>query len=174
MAILIRQVLRLAKAGTQDEKGVLQLALKQTEMAGIRPAAGGGVGKAAAGNALLQTVAKAWRVAKRTKDERTATQLLSLLVVQPLHDAQVSPARHTPAALRPSLALSSQGASPSPVHATRIAHHHASRPLARGCRRDRFRRCALKPWSSSLGHRCACGRHRAQTAASRATPRWRP
>lgn len=75
------QVLRLAKAGPQDMAGVLQLALHQRELNAFIPSLTGNL--STVHDPLFFTVAKAWRVAMRIKDAQTATQLLSLLVVQP-------------------------------------------------------------------------------------------
>ena len=89
VALCIKQVLDLAKAGQPDPAGVLKLALAQTEMAGVRPSAAGDISRVP-DNSLCRTIANAWRVARRIKDKSTAMQMLSLLVVQPwLSDAQV-------------------------------------------------------------------------------------
>ena len=86
-ALCIKQVVQLAKAGAQDMAGVLKLALRQRELKDFAPSLTGDVSSVR--DPLFGTVAKAWRVAMRQKDGRTATQMLSLLVVQPLSDPQV-------------------------------------------------------------------------------------
>ena len=87
VALVIKQVLALAKAGQSDMAGVLRLALQQRELEAFVPSLTGDISSVK--DSLSHTVAKAWRVAKRQKDEQTAKQLLSLLVVQPMTDAQV-------------------------------------------------------------------------------------
>ena len=81
-ALLIRQILRTAKAGASDEAGLFALVTHQREMDEVQNAAELTRAEIMA-NPLVSTISKSYRIAMRTKGSRLAKQLLSLLVVQP-------------------------------------------------------------------------------------------
>ena len=82
-ALLIRQILRTAKAGASDEAGLFQLVTHQREMEEVQNAAELTRAEIMA-NPLVSTISKSYRIAMRTKNTRLTKQVLSLLVVQPL------------------------------------------------------------------------------------------
>ncbi|MEO1172297.1 MAG: hypothetical protein AAFX94_09620 [Myxococcota bacterium] len=89
VATLVNHICRIAKAGKSDAKGVFGLVADDRRCKPLQNKGDEQSREEILKNPVVRNIANSYRIAKRTKEERLARQLLSLLVVSGLRDQDI-------------------------------------------------------------------------------------